>query len=135
MDGPILPEGSYVEDITIWLNGSAYEMLGKDGDGHYTGRRHALLHCWSPDLRDWRLASAPLVLDRAIPYVGGRTVSYARVERATVLLEDGRPRCLYCAVADGVLAPANSPTGGYLGWRGSWNVGIPLGEAAEGGRI
>jgi hypothetical protein len=125
-DGPLLPEGFYVEDIAIWWNGSVCELLGKDGSGHYTGRRNALMHCWSPDLRDWRVAASPLVLDRAIRYEDGRTIPYARVERATVLLEDGRPRCLHCAVADGMHDLDDSLAGGYLGWRGSWNAGIPL---------
>lgn len=121
VDGPILPKDYYVEDITIWWNGSVYEIIGKDASGHYTGHAHALLHGWSPDLQDWRIADEPLVLDREIAYSDGKTVPYAKVERATIMLQDGNPHALFCAVADG------PREGGYLGWRGAWNVGIPLG--------
>jgi len=120
VDGPILPKGYYVEDITIWWNGSVYEILGKDGSGHYTGIEHALMHGWSPDLHDWRIADQPLVLNREIEYANGETVQYAKVERASVMIEDGKPHALFCAVADG---PRNTT---YLNWHGAWNVGIPL---------
>lgn len=75
------------------------------------------VHLW--DRQVGILADDSLVLDREIEYSDGTTVPYARVERATMMLEDGKPHALFCAVADG------PREGGYLGWRASWNVGSP----------
>ena len=122
-NGPIFDPGWYVEDICIWWDGERYQLIGKDNQGGHTGRRHALLHAWSPDLQRWRIHNEPLVLDRRIAFADGRERVFARAERPQVLIEDGRPTCLYLAVAEG---PFDNEPGTYLQWSGSWNLAVPL---------
>jgi len=88
------------------------------------GEFHAGIHLWSPDGRDWRLADRPKAWSRTVAWSDGKTRTMANVERPFVLMEDGRPRCLFAAVADGPGPSDRLP--GFYHAANTWNMAVPL---------
>lgn len=122
-DGPIVPPAlGELEDPSIWASGRGYELLAKDMTGRLCGVVHGGFRAWSPDGRDWRADDRPLAHDRRIRWRDGAVQRMGAMERASYLLQDGRPTHLVAAVADG--------TDGFVGASRTWNVVIPLVESA-----
>lgn len=90
------------EDPSIWYDAKAdrYYAIVKDMKGGFTGREHALAFFSSEDGLEWEPGASPLVAALEITWETG-TQQVIRLERPQILLEDGKPVMLYCAVAPG----------------------------------
>ena len=118
-EGPILPVAlGELEDPFVWRSDRGLELLAKDMSGRLCGVPHGGFHAWSPDGRDWRAAAQPLAHDRRIRWRDGTVQQMGAMERASYLIQDGRPTHLVAAVADG--------ENGFVGASRTWNVVIPL---------
>lgn len=125
-DGPVLDLGRdiRIEDpCPFWL-GDHYEMVAKDLTGRVTGEFHAGIHLASGNGRDWRLAPEPKAWSRTVRWSDGVERVQANLERPFVLIEDGRPRCLFAATADGPGPQDGRP--GFNFADNTWNMTIPL---------
>ncbi len=105
------------EDPFIWYQKSQdkYFALVKDMHGTFTHQGVSLAFFTSHNGIDWAPAENPLASKLEIKWSDGRVEKVARLERAQVLLEDGKPIMLYCACTKG--DPFKSTT---------FNVHIPL---------
>lgn len=106
------PEGPYerrgpsplfpydVEDPYIWKEDSKYYMVVKDMSGDIAGRYNGVL-LESCDCMDWKLSDNVQAWDHDIEFQDGTKIHPTRVERPQLLVEDGKPICLYIAIGDG----------------------------------
>ncbi|MFW6413912.1 MAG: glycoside hydrolase family protein [Verrucomicrobiota bacterium] len=117
-------EGLRIEDPFVFWNGSFYEMVCKDLTGEITGEFHAGIHLISPDGIEWTLAPYPKAWSREIEWDDGTTTIQANIERPFILFEEGEPRWLFAATADGPGAQNGLP--GFYYADNTWNLVIPL---------
>lgn len=123
-EGPLLPPSlGEVEDPFVWRSARGFELMAKDMSGRLCGVEFGGVRAWSPDGRDWRLDSQPLVHDRTIRWSDGEVQRMGALERASYLIRDGRPTHLVAAIADGV--------DGFIGASRTWNVVVPLDARSE----
>ena len=108
----------HVEDPYIWWDGDHYAMIAKDQSGTLTEEFHAGVHATSPDGVTWTVSTPPLAYSRRITWDDGTTETLGSFERPQLVVEDGKPVCLYCATADG--------PGRFEGMTRSWNVATPF---------
>ena len=108
-----------VEDPFVWKSQfGGYELIAKDMTGKLCGERHAAIHAYSPDGENWTLSTQPKSYSRVLRWDDGTTQNMGQLERPFVYLEDGYPRYLFCAAADG--------PGGFNNATKTWIVAIPL---------
>ncbi len=119
-DEPVLrfENGGHVEDPFVWRENNEFHLLAKDMTGAITGEVHAGVYARSTDGTQWRLPDHPRAYSRRVLWdEGGETVQGC-LERPQLLLENGRPSCLFAATGDG--------PGGFDNCRETWNLAIPL---------
>jgi predicted GH43/DUF377 family glycosyl hydrolase len=108
----------HVEDPYIWWVDDHYEMIAKDQSGTLTDEYHAGVHATSKNGVDWTISNPPKAYSREIVWDNGTTVNLGSFERPQLLIEDGKPVCLYCATGDG--------PGGFNNALRTWNVATPF---------
>jgi hypothetical protein len=131
MGGPVLhgvafsdsPLGPFVrhpeplfaaEDPFAWCqDGRLYAIL-KDQGSYYADEERALVLFESRDGVDWSLSDTPVVTTRTVVWQDGSEVTYNRLERPQLYVENGVPRVLFCAVKP------------QAGEDDSFNIHIPL---------
>ena len=103
------PEGPYeragpsplfpydVEDPFIWEEDGVYWMLAKDMTGAIVEKWAGVLFR-SDDAVNWKIAENKLAYNHTVEYADGSSERYYFVERPQLLLEDGKPVCLFTAV-------------------------------------
>lgn len=119
LDTPIFsPEIANIEDPCIWMNADGYHLIAKDMEGNLCGEFHGGMYAHSDDGLDWQIAQGTLAYSRDILWDDGQTRRMGSLERPSVLVEDGRPRQLNFATADG--------PGTFTKAQNTWNIAIPL---------
>ncbi|MEZ5106445.1 MAG: glycoside hydrolase family protein [Draconibacterium sp.] len=108
----------YVEDPYIWWNGKQYEMIAKDQSGELTEEFQAGVHATSKNGINWTVSKRSKAYSRTITWDDGTSVNLGSFERPQLLIENGRPVCLYCATGDG--------PGGFNNAIRTWNVATPF---------
>lgn len=108
----------HVEDPYIWWVDDHYEMIAKDQSGDITGEFQAGIHATSRDGIDWIVSDPPKAYSRLITWDDGTRDNLGSFERPQLLIENGKPMCLYCATGDG--------PGGFRNATRTWNVATPL---------
>ena len=108
----------HVEDPYIWWVEDHYEMIAKDQSGKLTEEYQAGVHATSKDGIDWTISNPAKAYSREITWDDGTTVNLGSFERPQLLIEDGKPVCLYCATGDG--------PGGFRNALRTWNVATPF---------
>lgn len=108
----------HVEDPYIWWNKDHYEMIAKDQSGDLTEEYQAGVHATSANGIDWKVSDPPKAYSRTITWDDGTTVNLGSFERPQLLIENGKPVCLYCATGDG--------PGGFNNALRTWNVATPF---------
>jgi len=100
---PLFGAGRFgeVEDPFVWIDADGrYNMVAKDMSGSICGERSAGIKAVSSDGLDWKPASDPKAYSRRVLFEGGESRELALFERPFILIEDGKPVCLYGAAAD-----------------------------------
>ena len=108
----------HVEDPYIWWVKDHYEMIAKDQSGTLTDEYHAGVHATSKDGIDWIVSDPAKAYSREIVWDDGTTDNLGSFERPQLLIENGKPVCLYCATGDG--------PGGFNNALRTWNVATPF---------
>ena len=108
----------HVEDPYIWWVNDHYEMIAKDQSGDLTDEYHARIHATSKDGVDWIISNPAKAYSRNILWNDGTTINLGSFERPQLLIENGKPVCLYCATGDG--------PGGFNNAIHTWNVATPF---------
>ncbi len=108
----------HVEDPYIWWAGDHYEMIAKDQSGKLTEEYQAGIHATSKNGVDWQISHPPKAYSRTITWDDGTTANLGSFERPQLLIENGKPVCLYCATGDG--------PGGFNNATRTWNVATPF---------
>lgn len=108
----------HVEDPYIWWVDDHYEMIAKDQSGTLTEEYHAGVHATSKDGMDWTISNPAKAYSRVISWDDGTTLNSGSFERPQLLIENGKPVCLYCATGDG--------PGGFNNAIKTWNVATPF---------
>ena len=103
------------EDPFIWTQDDMLWAIVKDFKGVFTKAGPSLALFQSKDGVDWSMAENPLVSTLQICWKDGSVQKVAHLERPQLLLKDGEPSVLYCAVD--------------LTREHSFNVHIPLAKA------
>ena len=87
------------EDPFVWyqLEDDCYYGIVKDMHGVFTHQGVSLALFTSEDGLNWNPAENPLVSKLEINWEDGSVEQVARLERAQLLIENDRPRMLYCA--------------------------------------
>ncbi len=108
----------HVEDPYIWWVEDHYEMIAKDQSGTLTDEYHAGVHATSKDGIEWLISDPSKAYSRNIYWDDGTSVNLGSFERPQLLIEEGKPICLYCATGDG--------PGGFNNAVKTWNVATPF---------
>lgn len=126
VDYPVVDpgEGLRIEDPFVFWHQDHYEMVCKDLSGNITGEFHAGVHLLSADAVNWELAPEPKAWSRTIAWDDGSTTVQASIERPFILFEDGQPRWLFAATADGPGPVDGRP--GFFYAENTWNMVVPL---------
>ncbi|MGI6653352.1 MAG: glycoside hydrolase family protein [Christensenellales bacterium] len=98
--GPLWPEHPdwILEDHFVWHNGENLEMIAKDIEGSITGIRWGGAHLVSQDGIHWDKAQNPIAYTRTFQYDDGYSETFYHFERPCLLIEDGKPVCMYAAL-------------------------------------
>ncbi len=120
---PIFPEATAdaVEDPFLWREDGAYHALMHDVLGHVGGETDAIAHGTSPDAVEWTWTG--LACSRTLRWSDGRATRQPRVERPQLLMDHGRPICLFVSTGDG---PEPRRRGDRNTMTRAWNAAIPL---------
>ena len=108
----------HVEDPYLWWADDHYEMIAKDQSGSLTGEFHAGVHATSKDGMEWIVSQPAKAYSRHIQWDDGTETALGNFERPQLLIQNGKPVCLYCAAADG--------SGRFKNMSRTWNVATPL---------
>ncbi len=94
-EGEIFP----AEDPFVWYqeNCDTYYALVKDMHGTFTNQGVSLAFFESEDGLNWHPAEKPLGSKLEVEWEDGTKEELAKLERAQILFEDGKPVMLYCA--------------------------------------
>jgi predicted GH43/DUF377 family glycosyl hydrolase len=114
------------EDPYIWYNrqDDRYYAIVKDMQGQLTGRgAHSLAFFTSSNGLDWKPGENPFIVNCTIKWSSGENQKVHRLERPQLLIEDGVPTVLYCAMDPG--NPKETKT---------YNIHIPLIQQQRAGR-
>ena len=107
-----------VEDPYIWKTGDRFYIVAKDMTGEITGEKHAGVFLSADSLTNWQLAEHCKAWSRTVVWSDGDTTVQGSLERPQLLIENGLPRYLFAATADG--------PGGFRNADNTWNMAIPL---------
>lgn len=102
-DAPIFGPDRFgeIEDPFVWLdNSGVYHLIAKDMSGAIGGEEAGGILAHSPNGIDWQPDKNPHVYSREVHWMDGEVSTFALFERPFILFEDGRPVCLFAAVAD-----------------------------------
>lgn len=91
----------HVEDPFVWWNGERFELVAKDMTGEITGERGAGMRAVSDDGLHFELAEPVKAYSRRIRWDDGTSTEFTHVERPSLLIENGKPVCLYVAAGLG----------------------------------
>lgn len=108
-----------MEDPFIWEDEAGLHLIAKDMTGEVCGEKFGGAYAHSADGVNWRLEKGKLAYSRTVLWDDGKTRVMSSLERPFLLLEEGRPRCLFFAASDG--------TDNFLDASDTWNMAIPLG--------
>ena len=90
-----------IEDPFVWLGSDGiYHMIAKDMRASICGEEAAGILAHSKDGLAWSPDPKPKAYSRTLLWEDGQTRTMALFERPFILFEEGRPICLYAAVAD-----------------------------------
>lgn len=90
-----------VEDAFVWYQAGMFYVLAKDFQGYFTGHEKGSVALFtSPDCIEWSLSTEPFAFGRSITWDDGRQEAVEARERPQLLIENGIPTALYCAVAE-----------------------------------
>ena len=124
-DDPIFQfedKSKHVEDPYIWWTGSRYELVMKDMNGKVCGQKGGGIYATSQDGIDWTIAEPPMAYPRKFTLTDGSTFSPDFLERAQVLVAEGKPTHLFVAIG----IKDKEKKGGYEALKQSRNLCIPL---------
>jgi hypothetical protein len=89
------------EDPYIWSVGDRCWAIVNDHHGTFNNTGEDSLSLFtSTDGLDWKVASHPNVLQRAVKWEDGSSQSFHRLERPQLWLENGIPKVLFCAAEE-----------------------------------
>ncbi len=111
--------GDHVEDAYIWRVDGHYELIMKDMKGGICGERGGGIHASSANGVEWKISNPAKAYSRTVRFAEGTNRTFTHLERPQLLIENGRPRCLFAAVGIGEGTKRSD----------SMNVAIPLGAA------
>lgn len=99
---PIIAPGRWfnIEDMCVWIEDGRFFMLFKDMSGRLCGVPNGTALIDSDDGIEWDLQRAKLAFTPGWPTPDGFHEVH-RLERANLLLRNGRPAVLYCAALNG----------------------------------
>lgn len=89
-----------IEDPFVWIENDAYWMVAKDMSGTIVGHIGDVALFTSEDGVDWKVSEHSLAWRRIIAWEDGREEAVLHMERPQMLIEDGKPVCLYTAIGD-----------------------------------
>jgi len=89
----------HLEDPDVWKENGKYWIIAKDMKGEASGVKGAGVLLESEDAMTWKLSDPVLAHERKIDWADGTSTPFARVERPSVLVVDGKAVCLYNAVS------------------------------------
>ena len=114
------PENDWsVEDPCVWYQDDRFYALVKDFQGYFSkDEKNTVALFESFDGAEWAPAEHPLAFKKEIHWEDGEVQKVAFMERPQLLLENGTPKVLYCAVSVGPKAKKDS-----------FNIHIPLKES------
>jgi hypothetical protein len=117
---PIFGPGRFaeVEDPFLWLEGETFHLLAKDMGSSLTGEYHAGVHFISKDALRWELHPSPKIYSRDMTWDDGTKQTLGSLERASIYFEEGEPKLLWGAVADG--------PGGFSSASRTWDLVFPI---------
>ncbi len=120
LDTPLFGPGRFaeIEDPFMWLEGNDYHLLAKDMGSSLTGEYHAGAHFVSKDGIDWKLHENKKIYSREMTWDDGTKQTLGSLERASIYFEDGQPKLLWGAVADG--------PGGFSNATTTWDLVFPI---------
>ncbi len=104
-EGPFVRKGPSplfnhdIEDPFMWQEHGTYYMLAKDMRGDVVDKYDGILF-ESDNGYDFRLSSNKLAWNHRIDYCDDRSERPLFVERPQLLIENGRPTCLYTAISN-----------------------------------
>ena len=107
-----------IEDPHMWRDDEGYHLIAKDHQGTITGERGDGLLAHSVDGINWIVDKNPKAYTKTIKWDNGQTITQGQLERAFVLLEDGKPTHIFFATMNG--------PGGFENATKSWNMVVPL---------
>jgi hypothetical protein len=107
-----------VEDPFIWQTKGKFYIIAKDMTGEITGEKHAGVFLIANDLTKWSLGKNPKAYSRKVFWDNGDITTQGSLERPHLLIEDGIPKFLFAATADG--------SGGFTNANNTWNMVIPI---------
>ena len=122
-EAPIFPEetADTVEDPFLWREDGGSQVLVHDVLGDVGGETDSIAHGVSRDAVEWQWTG--LVCSRTVRWDDGTTTRQPRVERPQLLMEAGRPACLFVSTGDG---PEPRRRGDRNSMQRTWNTAIPL---------
>jgi len=88
-----------VEDAYVWREAGHYWMIAKAMDGARTAKGNGLLYQSEDPIEGWRPVGCEPAWTKTLDWREGGT-EFPHVERPQLLIENGRPICLYNAVGD-----------------------------------
>lgn len=107
----------HVEDAYVWHEDGRFQLVMKDMNGGIGGEKGAGIHATSNDGVTWTISQPAQAYSLTIAFTDALRRTFARVERPQLLIEHGRPRMLYLAVAE---------RGDRSRVARTWNQPIPL---------
>ncbi len=99
---PIIDPGKWanIEDMCVWVEDGRFRMLFKDMSGRICGVENGTAILDSGDGLKWDLSRAKLAFTPRWPTPDGWKTAH-RMEQANVLLREGHPAAMYCAILNG----------------------------------
>jgi hypothetical protein len=107
-----------IEDPFLWKDDQGFHMIAKDQRGTLTGEWHDGVLAHSTDAITWVPDKSPHAYSRVIKWSDGQEIRMGQLERAFLLIEDGKLTHLFFATMDG--------PGGFNNSTRSWNMALPL---------
>lgn len=107
----------HVEDAYVWQSDDRFELIMKDMNGGISGEAGAGIHGTSQDGVEWKISKPAKAYSLTVAYAPSSQRRFLRAERPQLLIEDGVPRMLYLALAEG---------GNESPIERTWNQAIPL---------
>lgn len=87
------------EDPFIWHDGRRWRAIVKDMQGRFTRAGCSLAQFESADGLAWAPSATPLLCGLDVTWEGGQVQRLAALERPQLVIEQGVPRAMFCAVA------------------------------------